>query len=225
MSSEHTEDFSEPRVNRNPPMSDDGRANQTTGNGAPSDNASPGRTTRREAAATHRDPARNEPADETVRDRDPKSAPKEVSEAKVRLQSRLPALDDDADVGVQKEQLVTRDGKADLAFTGVLLASAAPDSAPKGHWQEYRIYQTSGGKHVFSRVTRTVFAEEDDTHEAEVFDPAPSSVPSQLLRSAREIARSRPLTWMDAAVAFFGYDPLAKVLYRKLSVRFEEQIS
>ena len=225
MSSEHTEDFSEPRVNRNPPMSDDGGANQTTGNGAPSDNASPGRTTRREAAATHRDPARNEPADETVRDRDPKSAPKEVSEAKVRLQSRLPALDDDADVGVQKEQLVTRDGKADLAFTGVLLASAAPDSAPKGHWQEYRIYQTSGGKHVFSRVTRTVFAEEDDTHEAEVFDPAPSSVPSQLLRSAREIARSRPLTWMDAAVAFFGYDPLAKVLYRKLSVRFEEQIS
>jgi hypothetical protein len=225
MSSEHTEEFSEPRVNRNPPMSDDGRANQTTGNGAPSDNASPGRATRPEVAATHRDPARNEPADETVRDSDPKSAPKEVSEAKVRLQSRLPALDDDADVGVQKEQLVTRDGKADLAFTGVLLASAAPDSAPKGHWQEYRIYQTSGGKHVFSRVTRTVFAEENDTHEAEVFDPAPSSVPSQLLRSAREIARSRPLTWMDAAVAFFGYDPLAKVLYRKLSVRFEEQIS
>jgi hypothetical protein len=30
---------------------------------------------------------------------------------------------------------------------------------------------------------------------------------------------------MDAAVAFFGYDPLAKTLYRKLSVRFEEQIS
>ena len=37
-------------------------------------------------------------------------------------------------------------------------------------------------------------------------------------------ASIRPLTWMDAAVAFFGYDPLAKVLYRKLSVRFEEQI-
>jgi hypothetical protein len=225
MSSEHTEEFSEQRVNRNPPMSDDGRADQTTGDGAPSDNASLGRATRREAAATPSDPASNEPGNEPVRDRDPKSAPKEVSEAKVRLQSRLPALDDDADVGVQKEQLVTRDGKADLAFTGVLLASAAPDSSPKGHWQEYRIYKTNGGKHVFSRVTRTVFAEEYDTHEAEVFDPAPSSVPSQLLRSAREIARSRPLTWMDAAVAFFGYDPLAKVLYRKLSVRFEEQIS
>lgn len=208
MSSEHTEEFSESRGNRNPLMSDDAPHDPSTGNGSP-------------AAATHSDTARNEP----VRDSGPKSAPKEVSEAKVRMQSRLPALDDDADVGVQKEQLVTRDGKADLAFTGVLLASAAPDSAPKGHWQEYRIYQTSGGKHVFSRVTRTVFAEEDDTHEAEIFDPSPSSVPSQLLRSAREIARSRPLTWMDAAVTFFGYDPLAKVLYRKLSVRFEEQIS
>ena len=56
-------------------------------------------------------------------------------------------------------------------------------------------------------------------------DPAPASVPSQLLRGAREIARARPLTWMDAAVSFFGYDPLAKALYRKLSVRFEEQIT
>jgi hypothetical protein len=65
----------------------------------------------------------------------------------------------------------------------------------------------------------------DDTHEAEVFDPSPSSVPSQLIRSARELARARPLTWMDAAVAFFGYDPLAKTLYRKLSVRFEDEIS
>ncbi len=59
----------------------------------------------------------------------------------------------------------------------------------------------------------------------EVFDPSPSSVPSQLLRSARELARSRPLTWMDAAVAFFGYDPLAKTLYRNLSGQFEEHIS
>jgi hypothetical protein len=70
-----------------------------------------------------------------------------------------------------------------------------------------------------------VLEEEQDTHEAEVFDPSPSSVPTQLLRSAREIARSRPLTWMDAATSFFGYDPLAKALYRKLSVKFEETIT
>jgi hypothetical protein len=141
------------------------------------------------------------------------------------IQSRLPSLDDDPDVGIQKEHVVIRDGKADLAFTGRLLASAAPPSAPKGQWQEYRIYETNGGKHVFSKVSRSVFAEDQDTHEAEVFDPSPSSVPSQLLRSARDLARSRPLTWMDAAVAFFGYDPLAKDLYRKLSGQFEEHIS
>jgi hypothetical protein len=154
-----------------------------------------------------------------------KSPRKEVSEAKVKMQKRLPVLDDDADVGVQKEQIVIRDGKADLAFTGTLRASAAPPSAPKGQWQEYRIYETNGGKHVFSKVTRSVFAEDQDTHEAEVFDPSPSSVPSQLLRSARDLARSRPLTWMDAAVAFFGYDPLAKELYRKLGGQFEEHIT
>ena len=123
------------------------------------------------------------------------------------MQGRLPALDDDSDVGVQKEHVVIRDGKADLAFTGTLLASAAPPSAPKEQWQEYRIYETNGGKHVFSKVTRSVFAEEQDTHEAEVFDPSPSSMPSQLLRSARDLARSRPLTWMDAAVAFFWIRP------------------
>ena len=50
----------------------------------------------------------------------------EVSTAKVRMQNRLPALGDDAEVGVEKEHSVTRDGKADLLFTGVLLASAAP---------------------------------------------------------------------------------------------------
>ena len=170
---------------------------------------------------------------ETIRDQEPKSPPndkeksprKEVSETKSRMQSRLPALDDDSEVGVQKQLIVIRDGKADLAFTGKLLASAAPPSAPKGQWQEYRIFETDGGKHVFSKMTRSVFAEEPDTHEAEVFDPSPSSVPSQLIRSARELARSRPLTWMDAAVAFFGYDPLAKTLYRKLSGQFEEHIT
>jgi hypothetical protein len=169
---------------------------------------------------------------ETVSDQEAKSLPndkeksprKEISPAKTEVQSRLPVLDDDPDVGVQKDQIVIRDGKADLAFTGALLASAAPSSAPKGQWQEYRIYDTNGGKYVFSKIARSVYVEDQDTHEAEVFDPSPSSVPSQLLRSARDLARSRPLTWVDAAVAFFGYDPLAKILYRKLGDQFEEHI-
>jgi hypothetical protein len=152
-------------------------------------------------------------------------APKPVSAAKVKMQDRLPALEDDADVGVQKKHLVSRDDKADLAFTGTLLASAAPTSAMHGHWEEYRVYETDGGKHVFSKVNRTVYAEEQDSHEAETFDPSPSSVPSQLLRSARELTRSKPLTWTDAAVHFFGYTPLAKVLYRKLGDQFDEHIS
>jgi hypothetical protein len=216
MTPEHMAQVSQPPVSANRPMSDTGRDVETMVSDAPSGDA-----IRHQAAAERGDGARGE----STRDKAPQSQGKEVSEAKVKRQSRLPALDDDNDIGVQKEQIVTRDGKADLGFTGALLASAAPTSAPRGHWQEYRIYQTNGGKHVFSKVTRTVFVDEDDAFEAEVFEPSPSSVPSQLLRSAREIARSRPLTWMDGAIAFFGYDPLAKALYRKLSVRFEEQIS
>lgn len=154
-----------------------------------------------------------------------KSPNQPVSEAKVQMQKRLPALSDDADVGVPKEQLVTRDGKADLAFNGALVASAAPACATEGRWQEYRIYVTSAGKHVFSKATRTIFAAQADTYEAEVFDPAPTSVPTKLLRGARDLTHSSPLTWADAAVSFFGYDPLAKTLYRKLSGQFEEHIS
>jgi len=154
-----------------------------------------------------------------------KSSPKKVSDAKVKMQSRLPTLDDDSDVGMQKDQVVTRDGKADLAFVGTLLASAAPASAPRGKWQEYRVYGTSGGKHVFSKISRSVYAEDQDAHQAEVFDPSPSSMPSQLLRGARDLVHSEPLTWKNAATDFFGYDPLAKTLYRKLGDEFEEHIS
>jgi hypothetical protein len=200
MSDERTEEFSEPRLNIKLTVADDGKSTDTT----------------RKAATTT--------ANDKAQDPEHGSKAKAVSIAKLRRQSRLPALEDDSDLGVEKEHIVTRDGKADLMFAGTLLASAAPSSPPKGSWQEYRIYHTHAGKHVFSRVTRKVLEEEPDTFEAEVFDPTPSTVQSQLIRSAREIARARPLTWMDAAVAFFGYDPLAKVLYRKLSVRFEEQI-
>lgn len=149
---------------------------------------------------------------------------KPLSASKVKLQGHLPALDDDRDVGVQKEQVVVRDGKADLAFTGTLLASAAPNSAPSGQWEEFRIYETSAEKFVFSKVTRHIHVEEQDECEAEIFEPEPSSKSSQLLRSARDLTRSHPLTWKDAAVDFFGYEPLAKSLYRKLGDGFEEHV-
>jgi hypothetical protein len=236
MNSARPEQVSEPLVSGGRQTSDTKQENNTPADREPND-------AMRDAASGEADTTRHEAIvvvrGETVRDQDAKSPPKgssqpppkdkpprkEVSEAKVKMQNRLPALDDDVDAGVEKEQIVVRDGKADLAFTGTLLASAAPDSAPKGQWQEYRIYETNGGKHVFSKVSRNVSAEEQDTHEAEVFDPSPSSVPSQLLRGARDLARSHPLTWVDAAVAFFGYDPLAKALYRKLGDQFEEHIT
>lgn len=152
------------------------------------------------------------------------AAAKKVSEEKLRLHVALPALIDDADVGIEKAQVVTRDSKADLAFVGTLLASAAPSTTPSGKWEELRVYVTSGGKHVFSRADRSIFAKDDDSHTAEIFDPTPS-MPSQLLRSAKELTRSRPVEWTDAAADFFGYAPLAKMLYRKLSGRFEEHIT
>ncbi|HEX4376286.1 MAG TPA: hypothetical protein VHZ99_03945 [Steroidobacteraceae bacterium] len=154
----------------------------------------------------------------------PETPPKQVAQAKLEMRERLPALEDDADVGVEKNQIVTRDGKPDLAFNGVLVASAAPEHTVEDHWWEYRIYRTQGGKHVFSKIDRTIYEGEDDAYTAEVFDPSPSSVPSQLLRSARELARSRPVTWQEAAAAFYGYGPIAKALYRKLDSSFEEQI-
>jgi hypothetical protein len=220
MSTEHPQGFSESPVSSGRQTYDDGRVSEAAADQGPSNDA-----TRHETTVLVRG--------ETIRDQEPKlqardkakSPRKEVSEAKTKMQSRLPVLDDDPDVGIQKEQIVIRDGKADLAFSGILVASEAPPSAPNGQWHEYRIYETKGGKHVFSKVTRSVFAEERDTHDAEVFDPSPSSVPSQLLRSARDLARSRPMTWMDAAVAYFGYDPLAKALYRKLGGQFEEHIN
>jgi hypothetical protein len=218
MSSEHPVESFEAPVSRSRQTSDDSRGSET----AAATVIVRGETVSDPASTSS--PKDSSPKDSPLKDKQ-KSPRKEVSEAKANMQSRLPVLDDDTDIGVQKEQIIIRDGKADLAFTGTLLASAAPSSAPKGQWQEYRIYETNGGKHVFSKVTRSVFTEDQDTHEADVFDPSPSSVPSQLLRGARDLARSRPLTWMDAAVAFFGYDPLAKALYRKLSGQFEEHIS
>jgi hypothetical protein len=231
MSAERTENLSEPRGSSHLPVtvsvsvSDDAKnGTDSTPKDAASKDTSSKDTSSKDASSKDAS-SKDSSSSPGTPDKERGSGASEASPDKLRMQGQLPALDDDADVGVDKEYIVTRDGKADLRFAGVLLASAAPDSAPEGQWEEYRIYRTSGGKHVFSKVGRNVLEKEQDTHEAEVFDPSPSSVPSQLMRSAREIARARPLTWMDAAIAFFGYEPLAKVLYRKLSVRFEEEIS
>src|ERR1700722_8321955 len=132
MSDETTEKLSEPRVSTSLPVSvsvsvSDGR-----------DGTDP----------THKDKDSasldTTPGKERAPDKERGLPPAEVSMSKAKLQDHLPALDDDADIGVQKEHIVTRDGKADLRFTGVLLASAAPASAPEGHWRDNRLCQNDG---------------------------------------------------------------------------------
>jgi hypothetical protein len=228
MISEHPNQSSELPVNRVAQTSADEQGGKTapTRESAQDDSSRPATVIVR--GETVRDQDANQPSESSAakdkKDKE-KSPAKEVSEAKLKMRNRLPALDDDVDIGVQKEQVVVRDGKADLAFTGTLLASAAPPSEGQEQWEEYRIYETDGEKHVFSKVTRSVFAKEQDHYNAEVFEPSPASVPSQLLRSARDLIHTRPLAWTDAAVTFFGYTPLAKALYRKLGDQFEEHIS
>jgi hypothetical protein len=228
MISERPNQSSELPANRVTQTSADEQGSKTALNHEPSEDAACHQATvivRGETVRDQNPPPKGSTA-EDKKDKDKKESPgKEVSEAKLKMRSRLPALGDDADIGVPKEQVVVRDGKADLAFTGTLFASVAPPSADQEQWEEYRIYETNGGKHVFSKVTRTVFAEEQDRYNADVFEPSPSSVPSQLLRSARDLIHTRPLDWTDAAVTFFGYDPLAKALYRKFGDEFEEHIS
>jgi hypothetical protein len=225
MNYERPEEISEAQMSKGSQASGDKQGSEAAGARATSDNAAPRPATVLVRGETLEGQSSNSPPKSSSASAQENSARKQVSEAKVKMQSHLPALDDDRDVGVPKEQVVVRDGKADLTFTGTLLASAAPSSAPDGHWKEYRVYATSAGKHVFSKITRKVLAEEHDDHEAEVFDPSPSSMPAQLLKSARDLTHTRPKIWSDAAVEFFGYDPLAKVLYRKLGNEFEEHVS
>jgi len=225
MNYERPEEISEAQLSKGGQASGDKQRSEAAGARATSDNAAPRPATVLVRGETLEGPSSNSPPKNSSASAQENSARKQVSEAKVKMQGRLPALDDDGDVGVPKEQVVVRDGKADLTFTGTLLASAAPSSAPDGHWAEYRVYATSAGKHVFSKITRKVLAEEHDDHAAEVFDPSPSSMPAQLLKSARDLTHTRPKIWSDAAVEFFGYDPLAKVLYRKLGNEFEEHVS
>ena len=112
MSSERPEEFSQPPVSIGRQTTDDRRDSETADSHRPSDD-----TARHEATVLVRG--------ETIRDQEPLATPKaqeeslrkEVSQAKVKMQSCLPVLDDDSSVGVQKEQIVIRDGKPDLVVT------------------------------------------------------------------------------------------------------------
>jgi hypothetical protein len=223
MDSEHAETISQKHDAE--PQGQDGQMRAPATRASPQNGSASQPTTVIVRGETLADESAKTPANGSPANAQKAPAAKKVSEAKLKLQNRLPSLDDYDDIGAQKEQIVVRDGKPDLTFTGALLASAAPAFATKGYWEELRVYLTSSGKHVFSKIKRSVFAEEHDEHQAEIFDPAPTSATAQLLRSAHDLTHSKAKTWKDAAVDFFGYEPLAKELYRKLGDQFEERIS
>jgi hypothetical protein len=133
--------------------------------------------------------------------------------ATFEMQQRLPKLDDDDDVGVEKEFTVTRDGDRDLKFRGTLLASAAPECRGQERWREYRVYKTVGGKYVLSRVGRSVLHNERDKFEAFMWNSdQPGTEYGDLLSGPREKVLS------DVLVDFFKLDQLAKQLYAKLNI-------
>src|ERR1700685_2271264 len=99
MSSVRPEEISQPPASKGGQTTDDRRDSQNADNHGPSDDAA------------HHEATVVLVRGEAVHDQEPKSPPKdkeksprkEVSESKIKMQSRLPVLDDDPDVGVQKE--------------------------------------------------------------------------------------------------------------------------
>jgi hypothetical protein len=119
---------------------------------------------------------------------------------------RLPALEDSAEVGVEQAQTVPRDLRTDFKFRGTLMACTASNIASRGRWTEYRVYQTAACNYVFSAIGRSALADEHDIFEGRVFfEPTLDSA-----------------TWANAAINFFGYSPLATLLYRGLGSAFTD---
>jgi hypothetical protein len=144
--------------------------------------------------------------------------------ATTEMLGRLPALDDDADIGVEKEYIVQRDGAADLKFVGTLLASAAPNNDGQGRWREYRVYHTVGGSYVFSKIGRSVLADERDRFEADMWakEGVVTRSSETILGPVTHTSTAKTLT--HALTNFFKFDPLAKQLYAKLNIDTTERI-
>lgn len=146
--------------------------------------------------------------------------------ATIEMMSNLPRLDDDADVGRVSEHTVRRDNQPDIAFVGTLKASAAPENRGQGRWREYRVYETKSGNLVLSRIGRSMLEGERDKFEALVYKRAMALlVDSQMsYRLDGEHALFPTKSRKEVLVAYFGYDELAKELYRKLGINTAETI-
>lgn len=151
--------------------------------------------------------------------------------ATIEMQSQLPKLDDDADVGKLREHTVQRDDEPDLKFTGTLKASAAPEFRAQQRWREYRVYETKAGHLVLSRVGRSIKEGERDKFEAHIFKFKPQALiignPSYVAAGADKNYANFFVDgkeMKDVLTEYFGFDELAKELYRKLGVSTEQTI-
>jgi hypothetical protein len=137
------------------------------------------------------------------------------------MHSALPRLADDDVVGLEAEHTIKRDDMADLKFRGTLIASVAPDSAPRGRWHEFRVYRTASGKRIFSRVGRSLLEGERDKFSATVFDPevrGPWVGPDGVIEFRYKTDQAKRDAEKQALINFFEFGDLAKKLYAKLEI-------
>lgn len=134
------------------------------------------------------------------------------------MRCRLPALDDDTQVGVLMEHVVPRDGEPDLRFKGTLLASAAPEFFGQDRWREYRVYRTAAGIYVFSKIGRSLMPGERDKFEAELWNQG------RFLMKDGSWTGIGAEQLKDGVTHYFKFDPLAKQLYAKLDLDTSERI-
>jgi hypothetical protein len=140
--------------------------------------------------------------------------------------NRLPKLDDDDDIGIEKEHIVPSDDEADLKFKGVLLASVASDPRGQGRWREYRVYCTAARRYVFAKVGRSLLDNERDKFEAKVWEPLSACEGGGFqTRVLRELPLPFDRQLAGALVEYFKFDPLAKQLYAKLDVDTTQRIA
>jgi len=102
-----------------------------------------------------------------------------------------------------QEFKLERDGEKTLAFTGELLAEVSSrtySGETQNRWTEIKLYRTKAGVLVVQEVGNTTWQGEHDRHSATICDDE------------------------DAVIACLGYGWLAKRLYEKSSISYEERI-
>lgn len=100
--------------------------------------------------------------------------------------------------------VVERDGRADLKFKGVLLASTTNKDNNSSRWVNCAVYKTAGGSFVYGEISVTTWQNEHNTHSGEKFD-----------------SLEKLFEWLNGAAPFTG---AAKELAREAGFDLTEHI-